>query len=110
MIRWRLAGTNVERSTNGGASWDSTQTGVSMPLTAGAAVSPTVCWIVGRGGVIILTTDGRTWRRVPLPEITDVSSVRARDARTATVTTADGRLFSTTTAGATWIPGPLQGF
>jgi hypothetical protein len=110
MVRWRLVGNLVERSTDGGASWEVTTTGVSVPLTAGAAVSTTVCWVVGREGVVLLSTDGRTWRHVPAPTITDLVSVRARDALTATVTTADGRLFSTATAGATWIPGPLQGF
>ena len=110
MIRWRLAGSNVEISTNGGATWDVTRTGVNTPLTAGAAPSATVCWVVGASGVVLLSTDGRTWRRVPFPEITDLSAVRARDARQRV--RHDGRRpnFSTTDAGATWVPGPLQDF
>ena len=110
MIRWRLAGNNVERSTNGGATWETTTTGVSTPLTAGAAPSPTAVWVVGMSGVVLVSTDGRTWRRVPPPEMTNLSAIRARDARSVSVTTADGRIFSTTDAGATWVPGPLQGF
>ena len=37
------------------------------------------------------------------PEITDLSAVRATDARAASVTTADGRTFGTTDGGSTWI-------
>jgi hypothetical protein len=110
-IRWRLSGANVERSTDGGASWELTRTGVSTRLTAGAAVSPTTIWAVGEAGVVLLSTDGRTWRRVAtFPEITNLSAIRARDARSVSITTADGRIFSTTDAGATWMQGPLQGF
>jgi hypothetical protein len=110
MIRWRIAGNDVERSVNGGFTWETTRTGVSTPLTAGAAPSPTVVWVVGESGVVLVSTDGRTWRRVPFTPMTNLSSIRARDARSVQVTAADGRIFSTTDAGATWIPGPLQGF
>jgi hypothetical protein len=85
-----------------GASWDSLPTDITAQLTASAAPSISVCWAVGRGGVVMLTTDGRTWRRVAFPEITDLSSVRATDARTASITTADGRMFSTSDGGVTW--------
>lgn len=101
-IRWRIAGPVVEHSTDGGSSWAAVPTGIATELTAGAAPSTLVCWLVGRGGVVLLTTDGRTWRRVAFPEITDLSSVRATDARTASVSTANGRIFSTSDGGLTW--------
>jgi hypothetical protein len=101
-VRWRVAGSVVERSTNGGASWDAVPTGIAAVLTAGAAPTTTVCWVVGRGGVVMLSTDGRTWRRVAFPETADLSAVRATDARTASVSTADGRIFSTSNGGVTW--------
>ncbi len=85
-----------------GASWDALPTDITAQLTASAAPSESVCWVVGRGGVVMQTTDGRTWRRVAFPEITDLSAVRATDARTASVTTADGRMFSTSDGGVTW--------
>lgn len=81
---------------------DALPTDITAQLTASAAPSESVCWVVGRGGVVMLTTDGRTWRRVAFPEITDLSAVRATDARTASVTTADGRMFSTSDGGVTW--------
>jgi hypothetical protein len=110
MVRWRIAGSIVQRSTNGGATWEPTSTGISTELMAGAAPSALVCWVVGRSGVVLVSADGRSWRRVAFPEMTDLSGVRARDARAASVSTADGRTFSTTDAGATWVPRPLQDF
>ena len=52
----------------------------------------------------VLTTDGATWQRRPIPEAADLTAVRAIDARTATVTTADGRHFATADGGITWTP------
>ena len=104
-IRWRIgrAG-SVQYSTNGGASWEPTATGVSLDLSAGASPAPSVCWMVGRAGTIILTADGRRWQRVAFPETVDLTAVQAADARTATVRTADGRTFRTADGGATWTP------
>ncbi len=73
-----------------------------MTLSAGAAPSSNVCWLVGRSGAIILTTDGRAWRRLKFSEPADLAAVTASDARRATVTTADGRVFGTTDGGRTW--------
>jgi hypothetical protein len=76
--------------------------GVTTPLNAGASPSANVCWIVGRLGVVLLTTDGRTWRGITFPVIADLSSVTATDARNATVMTTDGRAFTTVDGGMTW--------
>jgi len=101
--RWRPgAGGAVEYSSDGGATWQPLATGVSADLTAGASPSASVCWLVGRAGTVVLSTDGRRWQRVTFPEAADLTAVSATDARTATVTTADGRRFSTTDGGLTW--------
>jgi photosystem II stability/assembly factor-like uncharacterized protein len=103
-VRWRLAGTNVERSTDGGRTWQLQATGSEIELLAGAAPAPTVCWIVGRRGLVLRSTDGATWQRLPFPEATlDLAAVTARDALDATVTGADGRRYRTTDAGKTWV-------
>jgi photosystem II stability/assembly factor-like uncharacterized protein len=109
-VRWRLSGSLVERSTNGGAVWDPVPIPIAAELTAGAAPSVSVCWLVGRGGVVLLSTDGRSWRRLAFPEATDLSAVSAKDDRTASVTAADGRVFATTDGGAIWTRRPLQDF
>jgi len=102
-VRWRIvAGTTVERSTDGGATWQAQSIGASARLTAGFAPSPTTCWLVGSGGVVLRSTDGRTWQRLPFPEPVDLAEIRATDAATATVTAADGRVFNTTDGGSTW--------
>ena len=86
-------------------------TGVTAALTAFAAPSPSVCWVVGRGGVVLLSTDGTDWRQLPCPETTDLSAIEAADARRASVSTADGRTFDTTDAGVTWVVRrPVQEF
>jgi photosystem II stability/assembly factor-like uncharacterized protein len=104
-VRWRILGSAVQHSVNGGVTWEAAPIGVAAELTAGAAPSAMVCWLVGRGGVVLLTTDGRTWRRVPFPDMTDLSSVRATDAGAlvVSVSTADGRTFVTIDGGVTWM-------
>jgi len=102
-IRWRIGATgSVQHSTNGGSTWEVLSTGVVADLTAGVSPSPSVCWLVGRAGTVLLTTDGRRWQRVAFPEAADLAAVQATDARTATVTTADGRTFRTADGGLTW--------
>lgn len=101
-VRWRLAGGVVQRSIDGGGTWQAQSTGPPAVLLAGAAPARDVCWIVGRGGTILLTTDGQTWRRIAGPVDTDLIAVTATDASTAAVTTAAGRTYRTRDAGRTW--------
>ena len=102
-IRWRpLTGGNVERSSDGGTTWQTQATGALTTLTAGVAPSATICWLVGRGGTVVLSVDGVTWQRVPIPETIDLASISASDAAIATVTAVDGRAFTTLDGGKTW--------
>jgi photosystem II stability/assembly factor-like uncharacterized protein len=60
---------------------------------------------VGRGGLVLITTDsGQSWRRLPFPLVIDLASVRATDDRIATIVSIDGRTFTTSDAGASWKP------
>jgi photosystem II stability/assembly factor-like uncharacterized protein len=102
-VRWRIvASAIVERSTDGGATWQAQSTGTPVRLTAGAAPSPTICWIVGAGGIVLVTRDGGTWERVAVPEAIDLAAILAVDGSNATATAADGRVFVTTDGGKTW--------
>jgi hypothetical protein len=120
-FRWRLVDSaSVERSTDGGATWTPQSTippgasafagrqssPASTVLTAGSAPARDVCWIVGRAGVVFVSSNGTTWERKPFPEPLNLSAIRASDARSAVVTTEDGRQFSTIDGGLTWSKVP----
>jgi putative zinc finger protein len=111
--RWRiLPPTAVQRSTDGGTTWSivdplraAFRAGAETPivLTAGSSPSRDVCWIVGRAGTVLLSTNGATSQRRPFPETVDLTAVRATSMNAAIVTAADGRQFATTDGGATWV-------
>jgi hypothetical protein len=105
--RWLIVGDRqVQRTTNGGAQWTAVTLPSPGPLTAGSSPAPTVCWIIGRGGAIYLTTDGSRFIRIAFPEPLDLISITATDDRHATVTSADGRTFTTADQGTTWSAKP----
>jgi hypothetical protein len=112
-IRWRLAGSVIQRTTDDGSTWEVVNSPENLDaiLTAGSSPTPTVLWAAGQAGVVLLTTDGRTARLVAFPEAVDLTAVEATDRQTATVTTADGRRFRTSDGGGTWTPsGGGRGF
>ena len=104
-ILWRL-GTpgRIERSTDEGQSW-TLQADVGVELLAGSASSELVCWVVGRGGMVLRTTDGERWNQVAAPTDQDLVSIDAQDAMNATTRAADGSRFVTTDGGRTWTLG-----
>ena len=100
---WRIVANGaVEHSTDRGSTWELQRTGVAVMLSGGASPSPSICWLVGPQGTVLLTTDARSWRRLAFPEAVDLLSVRAADDKMASVTTSDGRTFTTTDGGQTW--------
>jgi hypothetical protein len=101
--RW-IIGVNgaIQHSADGGATWETQRTGATVTLAAGASPSPLVCWLVGPGGIVVLSTDARSWQTLLFPEAIDLVSVDATDDRRATVAAADGRKFSTADRGVTW--------
>ena len=105
--RWRIIeGQQVERSTDAGAVWTPATINSPDRLTAGAAPSGTICWIVGARGAVYLATDGTRFVRLPFTEMIDLTSVFATDAVSATVSSADGRSWRTTDQGRTWVSTP----
>ena len=87
-ILWRFAGSGfVERSTDGGATWQGEEPSAGGQLIAGAAPSANVCWIVGRDGLILLTKDAKSWKKIPPPVDADFVAVSAESAPSAIVTT-----------------------
>ena len=99
-----MVGDAIERSEDGGASWAPIRARSGETITAGSAPSGSVCWLIGTSGLVLITADGVTFARVPLTQPVDLTSITATDARSATVTTADGRRFRTDDSGRTWRP------
>ena len=102
-VQWRvMVGGRVERSINSGATWMPVVFKPPVFVNAAAAPSASVCWLVGQGGFVLLTTDTNRFTSVSFPEPVDLVGVRAVDGRQATVVAADGREFVTNDAGGTW--------
>ena len=106
-VQWRaLSGRIIQHSADKGATWSTQYTlDDQAAIVAGSAPSSTTAWFVGRAGLVVATSDGRTWRRIAFPEPVDLISVLATDVRVAIVTAADRRVFSTTDGGASWSAG-----
>ena len=102
VAQWRFDGNRVQHSTDRGVTWNTVDLIQASQIRAGSAPTSSVCWLVGRGGLVLLTTDGSSWNRTPPPAAVDLVSVVATDARTASVTAADGRQFQTPDGGRTW--------
>jgi hypothetical protein len=100
--RWRIVDNAIERSEDGGVSWVPIRAAGGDTLSGGVSPSRSVCWLIGSNGLVMVTVDGVAFARVPLPERAEVTSITATDARSATVTTADGRRFRTDDSGRTW--------
>jgi hypothetical protein len=98
-LQERITVTNISC----GPMWPAPPSDVAGQITAGSAPSAAVCWIVGRAGTVLRSTDQRTWQRLTFPLMVDLTSVNATDARSATVATLDGRTFSTTDGGTSWM-------
>ena len=100
---WRYGqGGLIERSADGGLTWQRQRSGVSTPLADGSAATDLVCWLVGARGVVLRTTDGRTWERLSSPTSGDLVSVHAWSESVATVTAADRTEYETADGGRTW--------
>jgi photosystem II stability/assembly factor-like uncharacterized protein len=101
--RWRvLASGEVQRSATNDGPWQAVAIDPAVHITTGAAPLPSVCWLIGRGGVVLRTSDAQHFARVPFPEAVDLVLIRAPNGASATVTAADGRMWTTTDEGKTW--------
>jgi hypothetical protein len=101
--RWRATPEGIDRSEDGGRIWLPVRLRQGEVITGGASPAPMVCWMIGRGGLVLLATDGTNFTRLPFPERIDLTAVSSPELRIAVVTAADGRVFRTENAGRTWI-------
>lgn len=104
-IKWRITTAGfVERSEDGGATWKGQEPDSEAHLVAGSAPTDKVCWLVGGEGIILVTKDATNWKKISPPVAADLTAVSAKSASAATITTADGRRFSTHNEGKKWKP------
>ena len=105
-VLWMVSDSgSVGRSEDAGTSWKYESLETSDHFVAGSAPTAKVCWVVGERGTILRTTDGKTWTTIQPPVVANsegFAGIEAQDESSATVTTADGRKFSTTDGGKTW--------
>lgn len=104
-IRWRAYAGRIERTSDGGATWTLVHERPDQIVTAGSSPTTPVAWFAGREGFVIVTSDaGATFTDISLAEPLDIASVSATDARTAVISTVNGRRFRTEDRGRTWLP------
>jgi len=102
-VLWRVGSRGkIERSRDVGSTWQVQVSNVEVDLAAGSAPSETVCWVVGRAGTILRTTDGEHWEKVSSPARADWVGVEAQDALNATVFSGRNQRYSTTDGGRNW--------
>jgi hypothetical protein len=105
LILWRAGLTGkIERSEDGGKTWQTQSSGVTANLTSGSAPSAKVCWVAGAVGVILRTTDGEHWEKIASPGLFNWTRIVAEDAQRAIITSADQKQYVTTDGGKTWMP------
>lgn len=102
---WRIGPAGrIERTNDGGKTWDAQSSGASEDLTSGSAPSDQVCWVAGNTGTLLFTQDGgKHWKRVTVPFAEDLGGVRASDAAHALIwDVANHQRFQTGDGGVTW--------
>jgi photosystem II stability/assembly factor-like uncharacterized protein len=104
-VKWRITSLRfVERSLDGGATWNGQEVTTTGELLAGSAPNAKTCWVVGRDGLVYVTKDAQRWKEAKPPVSADLVAVSAKNASSAIVTAADGRQFSTRDGGKKWEP------
>ena len=102
-VLWRVGpGGSMGKSRDSGRTWQAQVSNVEADLLAGSAPSEMVCWVVGRAGTILRTTDGERWEKVSSPATEDWIAVKAQDALRARVFAAGGQAYVTADGGKTW--------
>jgi hypothetical protein len=103
-VRWRFgAGGLIEKSIDGGKSWERQSSNVTDDLLSGVAPAEKICWLAGMNGTVLLTTDGEHWTRLPFPSKIDLGGITSNDALHALVWDTQNKVkFSTEDGGNTW--------
>jgi photosystem II stability/assembly factor-like uncharacterized protein len=104
---WRVGAAGmIESSSDSGITWNAQKSQVNVDLSAGSAASDRVCWVVGKAGTILLTTNaGKHWKLIVSPLAGDLGGVHALDAKHASIwNVGNQKSFETADGGMTWTP------
>jgi photosystem II stability/assembly factor-like uncharacterized protein len=102
---WRVwPGGKIEYSFDSSRTWEQQNSGVTADLTGGSAASAKVCWVIGKAGTVLLTTDrGKHWKKITTPIKENLAGVFAQDGKRASIwTDSHKQSFETNDGGATW--------
>ena len=103
-VRVRVISGRFERSSDGGATWTTERTGVTTRVLSGDCPTTEVCWLAGDAGQVFVRAAGGTWADRPIAEsAVGIVLIKTSSSEAATATLADGRRFSTTDGGRTWV-------
>jgi hypothetical protein len=102
LLGWRFGSTGIERSDDGGQTWQPQQSPTPAAILAASAATGRVCWAVGKGGTVIRTLDGKNWQVLKAPTNADLVHASASSESSVTVESSDGHRFSTTDGAVTW--------
>jgi hypothetical protein len=108
-VMWRVGAAGlIEHSSDGGQTWQTQTSNVQAELLAGSAPAEEICWVVGRAGTILRTTDGEHWEKIAPPVPLDYVGVTASDALHAVVLAEGGKRFRTADGGRAWASVPKE--
>ncbi len=108
-VMWRVGAAGlIEHSSDGGLTWQAQASNVDAELLAGSAPTEKICWVVGRAGTILRTTDGEHWEKIAPPAPLDYVGVTASDALRAVVIAEGGKRFRTADGGRAWESAPKE--
>jgi hypothetical protein len=103
-VQWRFGAAGlIEKSIDGGKSWKRQSSNVTDDLLAGVVPAEKICWLAGKNGTVLLTTDGENWTRLHFPSKIDLGGIASQDAINALVWDTQNKVkFSTKDGGNTW--------
>jgi len=102
---WAPAGGSIYKTTDGGASWNSYETGSFSNFEDIFFTNENSGWVVGNAGTVYNTTDGgMTWNPQTTGTTRTLYSVVFTNATTGCIVGSFGTIFTTTNGGTNWDP------